>query len=249
MATQNPISTISYNSEGFLREKLEAWRKAHIVQSYMFIKHHGEIDKNGKRDKDHIHLRIEPNRRLDPMQLTEELKEWTKDNLKPLGVRPWRPSKEEDWILYAVHNPEYMRLKYGENLDEGEKDPYEWDEIQCDEDFDLEDAWRRALASMKHLSPTIMKSLEDGTSPKELIRNGENPFTVLTLVRGLYADNSYGEMKIECDRLKSRLEALETAIMAEGYTIEEDPERPFGVKLRHNKWTQAEYISPEDTPF
>lgn len=249
MATQNPISTISYNSESFLREKLELWRKAHIIQSYMYICHHGEVGKDGKKDKDHIHLRIEPNRRLDQMDLTEQLQEWTKDHPKPLGVRPWRPSKEEDWILYAVHYPSYMTLKYGEEGEECEKDPYEVDEIRTDEMFDLEDAWRRALASMAHSAPSLMKSLENGASPRDLVCRGENPFTTATLYRLMYADESYGNMRRELDRLKARYEALELAIMSEGYTIEEDP-TTFRVRLKHPlRDGHFDPVTPEDTPF
>jgi len=113
MATQKPISTISYNTEAFLIEKLEELRKAHTIQAFQYIKHKGEDG-----DKDHIHLRIEPNRALDPMDLTDLLREYQFGKDKPLGVRTWRPSKEEDWFLYAVHDSAYMKLKYGELTDE-----------------------------------------------------------------------------------------------------------------------------------
>ena len=87
MATQKPISTISYNSELFLKEKLDNWIKAHIIQTYMYICHKGEDG-----DKDHIHVRIEPNKKLDPMDLQAQLLEYKIGNDKPLGCRPFRPS-------------------------------------------------------------------------------------------------------------------------------------------------------------
>lgn len=108
MATQRPISTISYNSESFLIEKLQRLFDAHVIQAWQYICHKGE-----DCDKDHIHLRIEPNKRIDPMELTEMFKEYEKGKDKPLGVRPWRQSKEEDWFLYAVHDSDYLSLKYG----------------------------------------------------------------------------------------------------------------------------------------
>ena len=120
MATQKPISTISYNSEEFLKEKLEIWYKAHIIQAYQYIKHKGEDG-----DKDHIHLRIEPNKKLDPMTLVEDLREFVVGSDKPLGVRPFRPSKEEDWILYAVHEKKYLDHKSGGG-EKGEKLPSSW---------------------------------------------------------------------------------------------------------------------------
>lgn len=79
MATQRPISTISYNTEAFLKEKLDTWFEAHIIQAYQYIKHKGEDG-----DKDHIHLRIEPNRRLDPMELVDALKEHIPGEKKPV---------------------------------------------------------------------------------------------------------------------------------------------------------------------
>ena len=68
--TSNPLSSISYNTESFLKEKLQSWYDNHLIQCFMYIKHKGEDG-----DKDHIHFRIEPNRRLDPMNLLEDLKE------------------------------------------------------------------------------------------------------------------------------------------------------------------------------
>ena len=91
MATKSPSSTISYNTEEYLRNKLDLWVRSHWIQSYQYIKHKGEDG-----DKDHIHLRIEPNKTIDLMDLTSELYETDPTNDKPLGVLPWRPSKEED---------------------------------------------------------------------------------------------------------------------------------------------------------
>lgn len=118
VATQKPISTISYNSREFLLEKLNLWVEQHLIQTYQVIFHKGEDG-----DKDHAHVRIEPNKKLDPMDLTEKLKEFVQDNDKPLGVRPWRPSQEEDWFLYAVHDSQYLKLKY-KSGEKGEKLPY-----------------------------------------------------------------------------------------------------------------------------
>lgn len=179
MATQNPISTISYNSESFLREKLEGFRKAHIIQSYMYICHKGEDG-----DKDHIHLRIEPNKRIDPMDISDELTEYTRDSVKPLKCRPFRQSKEEDWILYAVHDAAYLATK--DDPSKGEKIPYDWTDIKSNEDFDIEIAYVRAKAAQKHSSVSLATSLQNGSNPVDLILQGESPFLVSTLMKALY---------------------------------------------------------------
>ena len=104
--TQKPISTISYNTEPFLKNTLDMLYKQHIIQNYMYIFHKGEDG-----DKDHFHVRLEPNRRIDPMDIKELFSEYDSKNIKPLGVRPFRPSVEEDWILYALHNKDYLKTK------------------------------------------------------------------------------------------------------------------------------------------
>ena len=149
MATQKPISTISYNTEAFLREKLDTWVKAHIIQSYQYICHKGEDG-----DKDHIHLRVEPNKKLDPMELSEQLQEYQMGKDKPLGCRPWRPSNEEDWFLYSVHNETYLKLKYAGG-DQREKLPYDWKDIKAPDNYDVEVAFIRALSKLKHTSSSM----------------------------------------------------------------------------------------------
>jgi hypothetical protein len=67
-------------------------------------------------------VKIEPNKKADPTDLIEELRECPSGRDKPLGCRPFRPSKEEDWLLYAVHDEKYLKSKYIE--DAKEKLPY-----------------------------------------------------------------------------------------------------------------------------
>ena len=90
MATSKPISSISYNTLDFLLDKLNEWYSEHLIQAWQLIQHKGEDG-----DKDHIHFRIEPNCRLDPMRLQEELLQFTKDSKKPLGCRTFRPQAQD----------------------------------------------------------------------------------------------------------------------------------------------------------
>ena len=60
MKTSKPISTISYNSEEFLKAKLDYLVRSGEVAFWYYIKHHGEYDKETNiQDKDHIHLYIQ----------------------------------------------------------------------------------------------------------------------------------------------------------------------------------------------
>lgn len=215
MATQKPIATISYNSEAFLREHLDAWIDAHIIQAYQYICHKGEDG-----DKDHIHLRVEPNKKLDPMNLSDLLREYTKDNPKPLGVRPWRPSKEEDWFLYAVHDKDYLDLKY-RGGEKGEKIPYDYKQIQVSEHYDIDVAFIRAKATMLHTTPNLASRIQGGEDPLKLIQEGENVFTVNALVRALSLSD-YERAVSELNEVQRSLDRLFDAVQAYGLVVVSD---------------------------
>lgn len=215
MATQRPISTISYNSESFLIEKLQRLIDAHIIQAWMYIKHKGEDG-----DKDHIHLRIEPNKRIDPMELTEMFKEFEKGKDKPLGVRPWRPSKEEDWFLYAVHDSDYLLLKY-DGGDRGEKLPYDWKDIKISPDYDLETAWIRAKAAQKHSTVNIATQLKDGKNAFDLLLQGENAYTLINILR-LLSGTDYSRLAADYKKLYDDYQSLIDALNRDGLIVSRD---------------------------
>lgn len=215
MATQKPISTISYNSEVFLVEKLQNLYDAHIIQAWQFITHKGEDG-----DKDHIHLRIEPNKRIDPMELTEMFKEYEKGKDKPLGVRPWRQSKEEDWFLYAVHDSDYLSLKYGGG-ERGEKLPYDWKDINISPDYDLETAWIRAKAAQKHSTVNIASQIQNGQNPVDLVFQGENPYTVMNILR-LISGTDYSRLAAEYKKLYDDYQSLIDALNRDGLIVSRD---------------------------
>lgn len=201
MATQKPISTISDNTESFLIEKLQILFDAHIIQAWQYITHKGEDG-----DKDHIHLRIEPNKRVDPMELSDMFKEYENGKDKPLGVRPWRQSKEEDWFLYAVHDSDYLLNKYGCG-ERGEKLPYDWKDINTSPDYDLETAWIRAKAAQKHSSVNITKSIQNGQKPVDLLLQGENPYIVSNVLH-LLSGTDYSRLAAEYNMLSEEHKSL-----------------------------------------
>lgn len=210
MATINPISSISYNSLEFLKEKLDTWYNNHLISCYMLIQHKGEDG-----DKDHIHFRIEPNKRLDPMNLVEDLREYVPGNSKPLGCRPFRPSKEEDWILYAVHDSQYLKLKYSGG-EKGEKLPYNWQDVIVSEYYDFEVAFIRAKSYLEHTSQNIATKLRDGTKPINLILEGENPHTVNAIMKALDITD-YQRLNREHKLLSRDFQILLNAVNDLGY--------------------------------
>lgn len=213
--TQKPISTISYNTEPFLKGVLEMLLKQHIIQNYCFIFHYGEDG-----DKDHFHVRLEPNKRIDPMDIKELFREFDPNNIKPLFVRPFRPSVEEDWLLYVVHDKEYLKIKYGGG-EKGEKIPYSWQDIKCPDDYDCEIAFIRAKSKLKHTSSNLAKSLCDGEKPINLIMQGENVHTVNALMQA-FRTNDYTRLQEQYHLVSCELDSLYKAIKNKGLTVEFD---------------------------
>ena len=109
MNTQRAISTISYNSIPFLSRKLLELTRSHKISDFMYIRHFAEEDET----KDHIHLWIKPNKRLDTMELQDYLKEPDLDKPdKMLGCIDFRTSEVDEWIPYVLHDPRYLRYKH-----------------------------------------------------------------------------------------------------------------------------------------
>lgn len=108
MRTSKPISTISYNSDAFLTQKLEEMVKAHTISDWMFIHHIAEADEA----KDHTHLWIKPNKLVDSMAIQDYLREYDPTHPdKPLKCTDFRYSDTDDWILYGMHLEPYLKSK------------------------------------------------------------------------------------------------------------------------------------------
>ena len=217
MATKKPMSNISYNTEPFLKEKLDFLVSKHILEAYAYIKHIGE-----EGDKDHIHLICFPNQSIDFMDISEMLKEPDPNNTKPLGVLRWRPSKEEHWLMYAVHDKEYLDLKYNDvESTSHEKIPYTLDDIVTSDGFMLERSFIRAKQSIKHTQANIAKRLQDGAFPLDLIMEGENVHTINALTRALSV-NDYKRLQNAFAELESKYTNLYNAVIQEGYLVYTD---------------------------
>lgn len=108
MRTSKPISTISYNSENFLKEKIEYWKSRGIIEFGMWIRHEPESDEK----KAHYHVFLKPAKLIQTMDLEADSQEI--DPLfpdKPLKMINFRVSKESDWVLYGIHDPAYLLEK------------------------------------------------------------------------------------------------------------------------------------------
>lgn len=213
MATIQPISTVTYNSEKYLLMKLNEWYNCHLISEWAYIKHIGEDG-----DKNHIHLRIVPNRRLDPMDLKDDLREYVPDNPKPLGCIGFRPSSESDWLLYVVHDKDYLKQKYAGG-EKHEKIPYNVEDIKTSDGFMLEIRFVRAKAQQKYSSASIAKQLKDGKKAFDLILEGQEPNKVNAIQQSLYR-NEYAVLTEKYNDLFEKHELLLFALERLGYKPE-----------------------------
>ena len=182
MNTNKPISTISYNTIPFLKGVLDNLIQDKVISYYMFIPHIGETDIFGELEKDHIHLYVDPNERINTMDLSDYFKEFTNDNDKPLGCISWHKSKSDDWILYCLHDESYLLSKF-----EVREYHYNFTQLYSNDEEDLRRRYRSAYqssgyAKMKNLFQYIksggqmQKLLEIGAIPVNQIQNYRDYF-------------------------------------------------------------------------
>lgn len=104
MKTNQPISTISYNTTPFLKSTLERLVKQKILSFATWIEHKPEEDEN----KPHKHVYMIPSKSIQTDDLRDLFAEIDPNNVKPLGVMPFQKSKFEDWYLYGIHDKAYL---------------------------------------------------------------------------------------------------------------------------------------------
>ena len=166
--TTKPISTISYNTLGFLALKLEELRKAKILAFWVLIQHKGE--KNDEcQGKDHIHLFMIPAKSVQTVDIEQCFIEPVPDK-KPLKTTMIRSSKFDDWALYVLHNRQYLALK-------GLVRQFEYqyaDFITPDEDT-LEELY--GFIDFSVLSPIqkVIEAVDSGLTWNEFVRSGVFP--------------------------------------------------------------------------
>lgn len=170
MKTSKPISTISYNTEKFLKAKLDYLVRSGEVAFWYYIKHHGEYDKETNiQDKDHIHVYLEFADRVDTIKLGEMFLEYENGDLnsKPLKCMPFRVSKSYDALLYNIHHAQYLLQKF-----EQKEFAYTIDDIvSSDRDY-LNQIYSEAMHSDIFKRDRMMKLMDSGVSVAEMCYHG-----------------------------------------------------------------------------
>lgn len=188
MNTSKSISTISYNSEDFLLLKLKELYNNRMISDYMYILHSPEDDEL----KFHIHLWIQPNKKIDTVELQEMFKEVDPNNPKPLGCIDFRKSDIDNWILYNQHFRPYLVSKL-----EDRKKYYQKEDFRFFDEDTFNYNYLHAFKSSDWAKQTQINTLlsDSDFAPADLILNGvlplQNANSLLSLVR--LQQQGYGE--------------------------------------------------------
>lgn len=105
--TKRPLSTISFNTEVYLRKVLDDLVECGKIQSWMYVSHLAEEDTK----KNHIHLILIPCSVVNPVAVRKSFIEPSFTDKGDFGCLPFVPSKISDWLLYSLHYEPYLLSK------------------------------------------------------------------------------------------------------------------------------------------
>lgn len=166
MRTSKPISTISYNTDAFLKSKLNELVQNKIISNWIYMPHWAEeIEKS-----EHKHVTMNPNKIVDTMMLQAFFMEVDpkKPLGKPLGCIDFRLCKIDDWILYTEHFEAYLISK-----NEQKEFAYSKDDFVYYDEKTFEYLYNHAHygSDWAHRQRQI-EMLRDGADPIDLINSG-----------------------------------------------------------------------------
>lgn len=110
-----------------------------------------------------------PNRCVDLVAVGKEFQEfYPNDPQRPLRCMPFRTSKTDDWIMYALHDPDYLAFH-------GMEKTYVYDVVDfvtSDEDY-LHQLWVEARQSLyNNPAIKIRRKAKEGVSFTRLVQSG-----------------------------------------------------------------------------
>lgn len=177
MRTSKAISTISYNTLPFLKDKLSQLHDLGVISFYVFIKHLREDDET----KEHVHLYIQPNGAIDSNSLKKEFAEFDPTNEKPLGVIDFANSKFVDWFLYALHDTNYLATKGLQR-----KYHYTKDELICSDVDYLQELIHTSNFARYKADTIFYEMVDKGYSFAEILRTRALPPNLVNQYKTIY---------------------------------------------------------------
>lgn len=188
--TSKPIGTISYNTPNFLMKTIYYLRDNGFIDDYRIILHYGEEENK----KDHFHLLLYPARRLDPARIQKLFDEPDFQNPdKPLSVLPFRYSEPLNWLLYALHDREYLSTHQKQSGGDG-KIEYDISEVVAGCREYLEQDFHRAYAVRTSPIQAAFRLALQGYSFVEILAEvpNINPSALRSLLAGVASSPGHG---------------------------------------------------------
>ena len=219
MASCRPVSTISYNTAAFLASALSELVSRGWLADYAYILHDRDSDENGELKKPHYHVFMQPRKALDHVALRDAFIEPVFGSDIPLKCMSVRPSKFDEWLLYAVHEPTYPK-----GGSDG-KYPYPLAAVLHSDTLDVDLAYREALeVYCAHSSVAVANSLLNGAPASELLLSGVSPYLVHATLGSLRPNSLHLTIRVqELERinsiLSSRLREFEAQFRDLGYSV------------------------------
>ncbi len=176
MRTTKPFSTISYNSNEHLVDKLDGLIKRNEIEFWVFVEHYAEDDETKK----HKHVYIVPSRLFDTNTLIDYLMEIDKSDIlaKPLTCIHCVSSKFGDWYLYSSHDMSYL-------LSKAQSRAYHYnisDFVTSDEDYFAE--LRHTIDYTRYkTNERLVEAARKGELFEDLIINGVVPVNLVSQYR------------------------------------------------------------------
>lgn len=199
--TAKPISTISYNTEGHLKRTIENLFNTGRIEDYRYIFHYGE-----EGDKNHYHIFIVPNRRIDTVELRSIFNEQDPNSDKPLGCLPFRQSKYDHWIMYVIHDVDYLYAHNSDNDGDG-KIIYNIEDIKTPFPEQLKRDYKKAISLKNTENQKILNAIEKGKTLTSIAyEENINPTKIIAL-NNLYSIDSHASLINEA--MKTRMHELE----------------------------------------
>ena len=186
MRTTKPFSTISYNTDLFLVEKLNELIKKRVLKFWAYIEHLPEEDEKKK----HKHLFMFPNGQIDTDQLDCFFRELDIEDITkpPLGIKMIKSSKWDDWYLYAIHDSAYLATK-----GQSRKHYYTNDDVVVSDDDDFAELVHTIDRSKYAKTLDFVEKVKSGTNFYDMVQSGQIPVPMFNQFLSMYTLIKNGE--------------------------------------------------------
>lgn len=182
MASKKPSSTVSFNSDKYILSLLPSLVRDGLIDVYFSVRHYAEEDTK----KDHWHILLVPSRPLDFNKVRCRFFEAVIGQ-SDLGCLPFRPSKIHDWLLYSLHDSDYL-CKHGLVR----LNCYSVKDVVTNEPDYLTELYREARETLLDNRLTLfVRQIRQGLSFGDILRSGFIPPNQIGFYREVYRTSTH----------------------------------------------------------